>query len=151
MSQGSTQPANLSVRLAAMVYDGFLLFGIECAVTAIVVAARAAVLGGAPIVASGRAAGGLTLQLPLLIAWILFFCWFWTRSGQTLGMQTWRLRIETAEGRLPGWRAALMRLGGAVISTLCLGAGYWWMLLDAEKLTWHDRLSGTRVVRLNAK
>jgi uncharacterized RDD family membrane protein YckC len=145
-------PASLPVRLAAMFYDAFLLFAVECAVTAAVVGIRIALEGSAPIVQSGRAAvGGLTLQIPLLITWVMFFGWFWTRNGQTLGMQTWRLRIVTADGKPPGWRTVLLRLAGACVSAACLGAGYAWMLFDADKLTWHDRWSGTRVVRAWAK
>jgi len=26
------------------------------------------------------------------------------------------------------------------------GLGWWWMLVDRERLAWHDRLSGTRIV-----
>jgi uncharacterized RDD family membrane protein YckC len=31
---------------------------------------------------------------------------------------------------------------------LCLGLGFLWVLYDRDKLAWHDRLSGTRLVRL---
>jgi hypothetical protein len=31
---------------------------------------------------------------------------------------------------------------------VALGAGFLWSLLDREKLTWHDRLSGSRLVVL---
>ncbi len=79
---------------------------------------------------------------------MLFFGWFWTRSGQTLGMQAWRLRVQQPDGSPISWRQALVRMGGAVLSALCLGAGYWWLLFDRERRTWHDRLSGTRVVLL---
>ena len=38
-------------------------------------------------------------------------------------------------------------LGGCVAVWLAaLGAGYWWMLVDAQGRSWHDRLSGTRVM-----
>ena len=27
------------------------------------------------------------------------------------------------------------------------GAGFWWAWFDRDRLTWHDRMSGTRMVR----
>lgn len=72
----------------------------------------------------------------------------WARGGQTLGMRPWRLRVETADGR-PATRRALIRR--YLVGTLSLalgGLGFWWAWFDREKRTWHDRASGTRVVRL---
>jgi uncharacterized RDD family membrane protein YckC len=84
----------------------------------------------------------------LFAAIALFFVWFWTRSGQTLGMQSWRLRLEREDGRLIDWRTGLARLCLATVSFLCLGLGYWWILVDRDRRAWHDRLTATRVVVL---
>jgi uncharacterized RDD family membrane protein YckC len=43
---------------------------------------------------------------------------------------------------------ALLRFFSAAASLLCLGAGFWWMLFDKKKLTWHDRYSDSCVVQL---
>jgi hypothetical protein len=32
-----------------------------------------------------------------------------------------------------------------MLSWSALGLGYWWILVDEEKLAWHDRLSATRL------
>ncbi|MEO5629212.1 MAG: RDD family protein, partial [Thermomonas sp.] len=32
-------------------------------------------------------------------------------------------------------------------SLLLAGAGFWWAWLDPDRLTWHDRFSGTRMLR----
>jgi uncharacterized RDD family membrane protein YckC len=77
---------------------------------------------------------------------VLFFCVFWTRSGQTLGMLAWRLRVERSDGATLTWRDALLRLAGACVSLAALGLGYFWIWIDRDRLTWHDRWSGTRVV-----
>lgn len=136
-------------RFAAMLYDSLLLFAVGWTVTAVAVGLRAASVGEAAIRASGKAAAsGLPLQVAIAATTVLFFGWFWTRSGQTLGMQAWRLRVQQPDGSAIGWRQALIRMGGAVLSGLCLGAGYWWALFDRDRCTWHDRLSGTRVVLL---
>lgn len=148
-SPDSPPPPGLLRRLAAMLYDSLLLFAVGWTVTAVAVGLRAASVGEATIRASGKAAAsGLPLQAAIAAATALFFGWFWTRSGQTLGMQAWRLRVQQPDGRPISWRQAMIRMGGAVLSALCLGAGYWWALFDREKCAWHDRLSDTRVVLL---
>ena len=93
-----------------------------------------------------RAASGPLLQIPLALALAGFLVGFWTRSGQTLGMQSWRLRVEREDGGLLHAKQALARLALAVLSFVCLGLGYWWILVDPQRRAWHDRLTGTRVV-----
>lgn len=99
-----------------------------------------AVRGGEPV-----DPGYLPYQLTLLAIAYLFFTGFWCRHGRTLGMQTWRLRIQTATGERPGIRAATTRFFAAIVSWLPLGLGFWWQLWDRDGLAWHDRLSGTRL------
>lgn len=142
-------PAGIARRLGAMFYDGLLLLGVTWAVTALEIALKVAVVGADAVRESGqRALGGPLLQLSLLVVVFLFFGWFWTRSGQTLGMQAWRIRLDSDDGGRISWPQALVRFAGAAVSAACLGAGYWWMLVDRERLTWHDRWSRSRVVRM---
>ncbi len=61
-------------------------------------------------------------------------------------MQSWGLQLQTADGRIPSLSAATLRFFAAILSWLPLGLGFLWQLWDKEKLTWHDRLSGTRLV-----
>jgi uncharacterized RDD family membrane protein YckC len=79
----------------------------------------------------------------------MFFAWFWTHGGQTLGMRAWRARLETTHGDAVTWRHAWLRLMAALLSISCGGLGYLWALVDKERLTWHDRISGTRVVLIS--
>lgn len=72
----------------------------------------------------------------------------WRKGGQTLGMRPWRLRVVSAGGLAPpSWRALGLRYTVATLSTLLVGAGFWWAWVDRDRLTWHDRASGTRLVR----
>jgi uncharacterized RDD family membrane protein YckC len=126
-------------RLAAIFYDAWLVAAI--------------VLLGAMLDTLARAmfeAHGFTTRLPLqaylLLAPAFFFAWFWTHGGQTLGMRAWRLQLVAVDGGEVGWPQAWLRVGGAWLSLLCLGLGYLWIWIDPERLAWHDRLSGTRLV-----
>ena len=81
----------------------------------------------------------------MLLITYLFFVGFWSGYGRTLGMQSWRLRIETPAGGRPGFGAASVRFFAAILSWLPAGLGFWWQLWDKDGLTWHDRLSATRL------
>lgn len=131
------RPAGLRRRLAAMIYDGLVLCGLLFAVTLAVLVLR-----------GGRAVAPDTpwFTALLIVVMQLFFGWFWTHGGQTLGMRAWRLRIRSATGGPPGWRQAVIRFLAAWLSAVPLGLGFWWSLLDVERRTWHDRLSGTVLV-----
>ncbi|RME33614.1 MAG: RDD family protein, partial [Gammaproteobacteria bacterium] len=59
----------------------------------------------------------------------------------------WGLVLVTAQGARVDCPRAAVRLLAALLSLAPLGLGYWWALWDRDGLTWHDRLSGTRVVR----
>jgi uncharacterized RDD family membrane protein YckC len=85
-------------------------------------------------------------QLSMLAVVYAFFVFFWTRGGQTLGMRSWRIRLETYEGNTPSFAAASLRFFMAIVSLLPLGLGFLWQLWDVDKLAWHDRVSRTRLV-----
>lgn len=72
----------------------------------------------------------------------------WRRGGQTLGMRPWRLRVVSLDGTVPTRRQLWRRYAVGSLSVLAAGLGFWWALLDRQRLTWHDRASGTRVARL---
>jgi uncharacterized RDD family membrane protein YckC len=76
----------------------------------------------------------------------LFFIFFWTRGGQTLGMRAWRLRLETHDGGFPSIPVATLRFFVAIVSLIPFGLGFLWQLWDKDKLTWHDRIAGTRML-----
>ncbi|WP_151702850.1 RDD family protein [Nitrincola alkalilacustris] len=132
-----TSPAGLGRRLMAMFYDLLLILSIWMIIGFIAVAIN-----------DGEAVEGPIMKATLFSATFLFFGFFWTRNGQTLGMQAWRLRVQTMDGRRLSWWKALLRYMLAIPSLLVFGLGYFWMLFGDERLTWHDRLSDTCVVLL---
>ncbi len=144
-------PAPLWRRIAAMVYDSFLLFALSLGYTAVHLFIKAQLFGTARIrSAHAGAAGDIFLFIGVITCITLFFYWFWTRNGQTLGMQSWRLRVEQLNGCNITGRQVALRLLIAPLSLLCFGAGYFWCLLR-EKESWHDRVSKTRIVVLPKK
>jgi uncharacterized RDD family membrane protein YckC len=95
------------------------------------------------------AGSGLMRQLFRL--WLVtvlgtYFCYCWSKTGQTLALKTWRLRVTAHDGRPPRLKLALARFLVAFCGTLLAGAGFWWAFLDRDGLFLHDRLVGTRIV-----
>lgn len=82
----------------------------------------------------------------LLLVSFVFFGWFWTHGGQTLGMRAWRIRVIDNRQRELTWKLAWRRFAWSIISWALLGTGFLWSLFDSERRTLHDRFSGTRLV-----
>ena len=133
-----TQPCSLLRRIGAMLYDTLLLAAVLFIVTIPFIALR----GGEPV----EAGNNFPYQVTLAVVVFAFFVGFWTRSGRTLGMQSWGLRVETSDGQIPSVGQASIRFFAAIISWLPAGLGFLWQLLDKQALTWHDHLSKTCLV-----
>lgn len=142
----------LTRRFFAMTYDSLLALAIVFISTALMVLLR--VLTG-PELAEGEIALSEAWQLPTLLFCLLnvslFFCYFWVRNGQTLGMQAWRLAIVDKHLSTPGWKQAYCRFALAMISAIPCLAGYFAALFDTNKQTLHDRLSGTQTIIIPKK
>jgi len=125
-----------------MFYDSLLLLALLMIVTALFLLTT----GGEAIDPRTQPVLEFIYRLVLLLLIVGFFGVSWTRSGQTLGMATWRLRVEREDGRRLTWGDTLRRLGWALVSLLPAGLGFAWVLFDPERRAWHDRLSRTRIV-----
>lgn len=128
---------SLFKRLASLFYDGLLLIAILFAATF----AFIAIFGDAT-----HAPLRYMLQLYLYLIAGVYFIWCWRRGGQTLAMQTWRIRLASDAGRPVTMRQALCRYLLASAGLLLFGAGFLWAVFDRDGLFLHDRLSGTRLM-----
>lgn len=89
------------------------------------------------------------LWLHVFLVLLVYFVWFWRKSGQTLAMQTWKIKLVRADAATPvSLRQALLRYVLSWPSLLLCGAGILWALLDRDRQFLHDRLAGTRIVRV---
>lgn len=141
--------AGLPRRLAALLYDAFLVLAIWMAL-----GFAAQFIAGVETnqVIDGRVQTdplfGLLLFALMCASAAAFYVWFWTRGGQTLGMLAWRIRAQSRDGSPMSVRQALLRFLCAWPSFFLFGLGYLWLYFDPEGDAAHDRLSRTRVVRL---
>lgn len=135
-------PAGLLRRLGAVLYDGLLLVAVLMVTTALFLPFT----GGRALDPHERPVLEWIYRATLLLVTVAFFGVFWTRRGQTLGMASWRLRIEREDGGTLTWGDTVRRLAAALLSWLPFGLGYLWILIDPQRRAWHDRLSGTRIL-----
>ncbi|MEM7079475.1 MAG: RDD family protein [Pseudomonadota bacterium] len=140
-SEGTAAPdigyvAGLGRRLGAMMYDALLIIALWMFTLFLWVA-----LG------DGEAVDGPLVQICLCLEWIAFHLYSWARSGATLGMQAWRIKITRADGKPANLSALTLRLASAPLSLATCGLGYIWQLFSSRG-SWHDMLSNTTVVHL---
>lgn len=132
-------------RLAALVYDSFLLFGLLMLFGGIAVGIESYWFGKAYVETSATAGGNPLVFIGMLCVICAFYCTFWLKNKQTLGMQAWRLQLETVDGSPLTAQHCIKRWLAGWLSALCGGLGFIWCLLPKHQ-TWHDILSKTRVV-----
>ncbi len=136
MSAGRPTPG-LARRLCCLVYESLLL-------TAVILLAGGLATGIAHSLGIGNPR--LLTQFSLVLVCTGYFLIQWLRSGQTLPMKTWRIRLETADGRQLTAGTAVRRLLLATLGYGAAGATVLWAMFDRDRQFLHDRLSGTRLV-----
>ncbi|WP_439503459.1 RDD family protein [Methylophaga sp.] len=139
MTENSSTPRKPSPfrLLAVMLYDSMLLVSVLLVAAAVAVALN----GGEAIGANNP-----FFFVYLLGVAFIFYGWFWTHGGQTLGMRAWRIYLISGNNTGINWQQAFLRFMVGLFSWLPLGLGYWWLWLSPDKLSWHDIASGSYLV-----
>lgn len=146
--------------MACFVYEGVLLFGVVMA---------AGLLYALLTRQQHALVGTHGLQAVVFLVLGAYFVFFWSRSGQTLAMQTWQIRLTTSAGGAVSPLRALCRYllawlwflpalatvalsglktGGPIIGALLTGIGAYAALsfLHPQRQFLHDAVCGTRLV-----
>jgi len=120
--------------MAIIAYDALLLLAILFLATAIVLPFN-----------NGEAFTSSQYFFPIYILLIsfLYYGWFWTHGGQTLGMKTWKIKILTLNHKPMTWPLAFKRFLLSFFSWGFAGLGFLWKFIDKKQYTWHDKLSKT--------
>lgn len=133
----SAKTPGIGRRLLSLIYELLLLI-------AVVLFAGGTAAALAQI--TGTAYSRPLTQLITGATCIAYFVWQWGRSGQTLPMKTWRMRLETVDGTRLTASRALLRAILATAGYLLLGASVIWSFIDRDRQFLHDRLARTRLV-----
>ena len=161
---------SLFKRLLAALYDSFLIL----AALFIAIALTLPFTKG-----EVAAENNIFMSLYLLIVIYIFYGWFWTHGGQTLGMRVWKQKLTQLDGSAVNWQQTFIRLltglpawllflvglllwsfpdkielaepFASVPKWLFAITGFIWVLLDNRSSNWRDKISGTHVIAVNDK
>jgi uncharacterized RDD family membrane protein YckC len=122
--------------MAIVLYDALLLLAVLFLATALALPLN-----------SGIAFTESQFLYPIYLIFIsfVFYGWFWTHDGQTLGLKTWRYQTLTFDRQVITWKQAFFRFCFGFLSWTILGLGFFWIFFDKNNLALHDRLSKTRL------
>ena len=160
VADGTGATPGLWRRMACFVYEGVLLFGVLMI---------AGYLFSSLTQQRNAMVGRHGLQAFLFVVLGIYFVWFWARSGQTVAMKAWHIRLVTAAGAPVSQARALARYALAWLwfapallalylspirsvpaMMAILGAGVIAYALLArfhpQRQFWHDAACGTRLV-----
>ncbi|HEY0562921.1 MAG TPA: RDD family protein, partial [Methylophilus sp.] len=90
----------------------------------------------------------LILQLVLWLGMGGYFVSCWVKSGQTLALQAWKLRIVNADESALTLKQACARYLLATLFMGMFGVSVWWALLNKQRLFLHDKLSNTKCISI---
>jgi uncharacterized RDD family membrane protein YckC len=153
---------SLRRRAACMLYELVILFGVGL-VPAVLSTLIERSLGSSPLET-------VLVQAVGFLCFGLYFVWMWRKTGQTLPMQTWRIRLVRTDGQPITQQQACMRyalswlwVAPAVLAAFLAGWSRWealsavavwaalygaWALMLPERQFLHDVICGTRLVEL---
>lgn len=140
--------AQLHIRLMAILYDTFLILAMSMAYGAIATFI-AAQINGATEHDYNPTVSGPIFQAGWGITLLVFYCYFWIKAGQTVGMKAWRLKLITTNTKSLTITQCIMRFFIGILSFSCFGLGFLWVLIDKNNDTLHDRICNTRMIRTN--
>lgn len=135
----SRERAGFWRRFAAALIDGLALLVVGEVL-------RAIGIGGSTHGSSVHIVGGYGSGL---LVSLVYFTYFHGRTGQTPGDAALGIKVVDLRGGATepiGYGRAAVRWVISIVSVIPIGLGYFWMLWDSEKQTWHDKAAGSVVV-----
>ncbi len=120
--------------LAVMFYDSMVLLSIL-----FVASLMAVIINNGEAISQGNL---FFIAYLITVSW-LFYSWFWTHGGQTIGMRAWRVYLLSEQQNNVSWRQATLRFTAALLSWIPLGLGFWWQYLKGNNRSWRDNFSTT--------
>ena len=119
-------------RMAATIYDIFLLLGVWFGVGSI-----ALWLNNSEILHPG-----VGLSIVIISAWI-FYSFFWMRGGKTLGMAVWNIEIYSLKSNNITFMQATLRFYVNLLIFILMGVPLLQIYFSKDRLALNDRISMT--------
>lgn len=139
------EKAHLHRIIGSVIYDWLVLLGLLMIFGFIAVAANHSLTGEESIPANNH-----LFQLYILAVVICYYAYFWQRSGQTVGMKAWKLKLQSIDLQPINFKQTLVRLLVSIPAYLLGLAGILWVYTPARR-TWQGLASGTQLIHLPKK
>jgi uncharacterized RDD family membrane protein YckC len=127
--------APFGLRVMAAVVDGALIVGAFFAAAAW----TSAHMQHVPVAKTAEAMA----VAGLLLAGLAYHALFFGLGRMTPGMKYAGIALSTFDDEVPNRVQLRRRFGAMVLSLLPVGLGFVWSVFDEDRLSWHDRISGT--------
>jgi uncharacterized RDD family membrane protein YckC len=139
-------------RFVAYILDGIIvtIIGSILFIIGIIAAGSGATVVGNRVtsISTGGSIVALFFWLLAILAYVLYFPFFWARGGQTPGMRPFGLRIvRDRDGSRIGWGTALLRLVGLYVAFAVIYIGVIWIFIDKRRRGWQDLIAGTVMIK----
>ena len=138
MKQKNCSPSLIKY-LAAIIYDLFLLFGLLLFITVMISFAN----NGNP-----PESNNILYRLALLSVIIFFYHYSWNKSGQTLGMKAWNVKLISQDNKAVSLKQSSARIILGIANICTLGLGFFWKYTNKSRLTLMDLFSKTQLINL---
>ena len=133
-------------RLFSFILDHLIILGIS-----LLILVAFGIMAGLFAVARAdflTATSVLAAIIGFVAVYFVYFPYFWTKDGQTLGMRPFHLRVVMdKDGGKVTLGPAILRLIGYWIDQIVFYLGYIWVLVDSRRRGWHDLIAGTVVIQ----
>lgn len=124
-------------RVMACVYESLILIAIWMLVTWLFVG----VFGDAT-----QSPKRFVLQIVLWWVTGMYFVICWVKTGQTLAMKVWKMKVVNQKGQLLTLQQAITRYILATLLMLAFGLDFLYMLLNKQRIFLHDHFLDSRYV-----
>jgi len=141
--------AGFGARAVAYILDSILLSLVIGALSIVVLPIIAGTSRDGDVSAAGGAAIAVWVILIILVS-LLYFPFFWQRSGRTPAMGMFNIKVvRDSDGGPITWGRAVLRYIGFFIDSIVFGLpiGWLWPLFDKRRRAWHDLIGGTVVIK----
>lgn len=133
--------------IGSVIYDTLISLGILMIMGFIAVFIHFLITGEESISANNNWA----FQVYLLISILCYFFYFWKKSGQTVGMKAWKLKLISTRPTEITFAQLAVRVIVAVPAYGFLLLGVLWQYADKRQLNWHDIASHTKLIHIPIK
>ena len=141
--------AGFGARAIAYILDSILLSLVIGALSIVLLPIIAGTSRDGDVSAAGGAASAVWVVLIILVS-LLYFPFFWQRSGRTPAMGMVNIKVvRDSDGGPITWGRAVLRYIGFFIDSIVFGLpiGWLWPLFDKRRRAWHDLIGGTVVIK----